>query len=321
VGLPDPHAHVAQVARRIEPEIEGAELVVVQGDTSSALGGALGSAMAGVPVAHIEAGLRSHDRRNPWPEEDFRIAIDAEAELLFAPSGLNEANLRREGVRGRIVVTGNSGIDALLEHMPRESAPARQTAWRILVTCHRRESWGEGLEAIAGCLCRIADRGDAVITMVLHPNPAVAGRMRVRLGGHSNIILREPCTHFEMTRLMCGSDLVLSDSGGVQEECPALGIPLLVLREKTERPEGILSGNTVLVGRNPEAIMAAVNRLLSDSEALAAMSRPAFPYGDGHASRRIAASIVDWLADGNCHRAGVKTRAARCSRQYISATS
>lgn len=291
----DPHRHAAEVARRIGFAIEGSRLTLVQGDTSSALGGALGSAMAGVPVAHVEAGLRSHDRQNPWPEEDFRIAIDARADLLFAPTALNAANLRRESARGWIMVTGNTGIDALLEWAPRLRTPCGPHLRRLLVTCHRRESWGEGLHAIAGCLHRIAQRPDASIVFVLHPNPAVAAEMRRILGGSPNIVLREPCTHREMLNLMSEADLILSDSGGVQEEAPALGVPLLVLRDRTERPEGILSGNALLVGRNPDTILGTVDRLLSDPAALAEMGRPALPYGDGRASMRIAAFIEEWL--------------------------
>jgi UDP-N-acetylglucosamine 2-epimerase (non-hydrolysing) len=272
-------------------------LVVVQGDTSSALGGALGAALAGVPVAHVEAGLRSHDRLNPWPEEDFRIAIDAQADFLFAPTELNAASLRREGARGEIIVTGNTAIDALFDRLRLLPRPAERQGEerRMLVTCHRRESWGEGLEAIAGCLRQIARRPKVSITKVLHPNPAVAGEMRCLLGGCANIVLREPCTHVEMLQLMRESDLILSDSGGVQEEAPALGVPLLVVRDRTERPEGVLSGNSILVGRDPEVILGVVDRLFGDSSVLAEMSKPAFPYGDGRAAWRIAAAIDQWL--------------------------
>ena len=253
--------------------------------------------MAGVPIAHVEAGLRSHDRANPWPEEDFRIAIDRQAELLFAPTLLNAANLRREGVRGQITVTGNTGLDALLERLPLlQPAKKAEGRFRLLVTCHRRESWGEGLEAIAACLRQIADRPDVVITMVLHSNPAVAARMRALLGGSDDILLQEPCTHAQMLRLMSRSDLILSDSGGIQEEAPSLGIPLLVLRDRTERPEPIMSGNSLLVGRDPERILTCVDRLLGDRAALAGMSRVAWPFGRGTASDRIAATIEKWLA-------------------------
>ena len=181
-GQPDPHVHAGKVARAIAPVLDGTELVVVQGDTSSALGGALGAQLAEVPVAHVEAGLRSHDRLNPWPEEDFRVAIDAASDLLFAPTRLSAANLRREKVGGLVRVTGNTGIDALLERIPMLRSPSeRGLERRLLVTCHRRESWGEGLEAIASCLRSIARRPDVRISLVLHPNPSVAETMPLSL--------------------------------------------------------------------------------------------------------------------------------------------
>ena len=253
--------------------------------------------MAGAPVAHVEAGLRTHDRLNPWPEEDFRIAIDAQAELLFAPTELSAANLRREGVAGAVTVTGNTGVDTLLERLPllRPRNPARGKR-RLLVTCHRRESWGETLDGIAGCVRDIARRDDVRVRFVLHPNPEIAGTMRALLEGVPNIALSGPCGHLEMLQLMLDSDLVLSDSGGMQEEAPTLGVPLLVLRERTERPEGIASGNMILVGRDPVQIQATVERLLDDEAALAAMRRPSLPYGDGRASERIAAATVQWLS-------------------------
>ena len=295
-GRPDPLLHVRDVARSIRAAVEDARLVVVQGDTSSALGGALGSAQAAIAVAHVEAGLRSHDRLNPWPEEDFRIAIDGIADLLFAPTELSAANLRRESVGGQIEVTGNTGVDALVERLPLlepRHSDGRQR--RLLVTCHRRESWGEGLEAIASCLRQIARRGDAHISFVLHPNPHAADDMRRLLGGVPNIELRKPCSHLEMLQAMRDSDLVLSDSGGMQEEAPTLGVPLLILRDRTERPEGIARGNLRLVGRDPDKIRETVDALLDDPSALQSMSRPSFPYGDGRASQRIAASIENWL--------------------------
>jgi UDP-N-acetylglucosamine 2-epimerase (non-hydrolysing) len=267
--------------------------VVVQGDTSTAFGGALGAALAGTPVAHVEAGLRSHDRRNPWPEEDFRTGIDRLAELLLAPTALNASNLRREGVRGAIHVTGNTGIDALLERMPLLRATPKACAKRrLLVTCHRGECWGEGLVGIAACLIALGRREDVAIDMVLHPNPRAAGEMRRLLGCQHNITLLDPCGRLEMLRRMQASDLILSDSGGMQEEAPALGIPLLILRDRTERPEGIASGNAVLVGRQPDRILSALEMLFERDEALQSMRRPSMPYGDGRSSDRIAAIEV-----------------------------
>ena len=298
-GQPDPHVHAGRVARAIAPVLDGSELVVVQGDTSSALGGALGAQLAEVPVAHVEAGLRSHDRLNPWPEEDFRVAIDAASDIRFAPTRLSASNLRREKVSGLVRVTGNTGIDALLERIPMLRSPSKRGAKRrLLVTCHRRESWGEGLEAIAFCLRSIARRPDVWISLVLHPNPSVAETMRRLVEGTPNIELRQPCGHIEMLERMRDSDLILSDSGGMQEEAPALGIPLLILRDRTERPEAIASGNMLLVGRDPGLIEITVARLLDDPAALCAMRRPSFPYGDGRASQRIADEIVSWLRRG-----------------------
>ncbi|QNP44365.1 UDP-N-acetylglucosamine 2-epimerase (non-hydrolyzing) [Sphingomonas daechungensis] len=299
-GLPDPNAHAGTVARSIGQALDGIRLVIVQGDTSSAVGGGLGAAQTGVPVAHVEAGLRSHDRRDPWPEEDFRIAIDAMATLLFAPTVLNAANLRRERVRGRISLTGNTGIDVLLDRIrglrPATTDPCRK---RLLVTCHRRESW-EALPAIASSLIALARRSDVAIALVLHPNQRVAGEMVRLLGRTPNLDLRPPCGHVEILQLMRDSDLILSDSGGIQEEAPALGIPLLVLRDRTERPEGISSGNAVLVGRDPERIYATASALLDSTDVLASMSTPNLPYGDGAASKRIAQAIEDWLATEPC---------------------
>ncbi|HET7816283.1 MAG TPA: UDP-N-acetylglucosamine 2-epimerase (non-hydrolyzing) [Sphingomicrobium sp.] len=296
-GAAQPHAFVGKVTRRLLPLLGGCDMLVVQGDTSSALGGALAAAQAGIPLAHVEAGLRTHDTANPWPEEEFRVAIDACADLLFVPTQSSAENLRSEGVTGLIEVTGNTAVDALVAALPRLRARrARHGPRRLLVTCHRRESWGEGLAAIASALAEIA-AGEAVdIRFVLHPNPRVADQMRGLLGTVAQVRLIEPCTHFEMLELMQDSDLLLSDSGGMQEEAPTLGIPMLVLRDVTERPEGILSGNAIVVGRDPARIVATVRGLLADEAALAAMAVPAMPYGDGRAAQRIAATIDHFLA-------------------------
>ena len=298
-GEEDPHAHVRKVDAAIRPLLgRGPDLLIVQGDTSSAHGAALGAFAAGVPVAHVEAGLRTHDRQLPWPEEEYRTAIDAGADLLFAPTEQAAANLESEGVAGEVHVTGNTGIDALLSaeaQLPPLSLREGGVGHRLLVTCHRRESWGEGLESIAQALIALARRGGVSIDVVLHPNPFVAARMRELLAATPGISLIEPCRHGELIQRMRDSDLVLSDSGGIQEEAPALGVPLLVLRDKTERPEGVADGSAVLVGTSAARIVTAASRLLDDPIARAAMSRRSFPYGDGRAARRIAAIIGDWL--------------------------
>jgi UDP-N-acetylglucosamine 2-epimerase (non-hydrolysing) len=166
---------------------------------------------------------------------------------------------------------------------------------RLLVTCHRRESWGEGLESIAAALLGLTREGTASIDMVLHPNAFVAGTMRRLLGGVPGIALVPPCNHSELVRRMRDADLVLSDSGGIQEEAPALGVPLLVLREKTERPEGLAAGNARLVGTSTQRIIEEARRLLADPVERAALGRRSFPYGDGHAAPRIAEIIEEWL--------------------------
>ena len=279
------------------------DLLVVQGDTSSALGGALAGFTAGVPVAHVEAGLRTHDPRNPWPEEEFRTAIDARADLLFAPTETNAENLQREGVPGAIHVTGNSGIDALLRTI--ELLPAQQLRYggvpRLLVTCHRRENWGAAMRRLSYSLIELAAEGIR-IGVLLHPNPHVSRTLRRFLGSRRGIELLRPLEHRETVALMRECDLILSDSGGMQEEAPALGVPLLVLRDKTERPEALACGNARLVGTDSRQILAAVRRLLHDPIARASMSRPAFPFGDGRAAPRIAAIIAEWVAGRQVER-------------------
>lgn len=298
-GEEDPHLHVRRVTSALLPLLsERPDLLVVQGDTSSALGAALAGSMAGVLIGHVEAGLRTHDPNLPWPEEEYRVAIDARADLLFAPTETAAANLRAEGVAGAIHVTGNTGIDSLLAAESRLPPPSLCDGGlpRLLVTCHRRESWGAGLQSIAAALLELAGEGAARIEVVLHPNAHVAAAMTRVLGHQPAISLIGPASHAELVRRIRDSDLVLSDSGGIQEEAPALGTPLLVLRDKTERPEAIASGNARLVGTSTERIVAEARRLLADPTERAAMARRSFPFGDGRAGPRIAAIIDRWLA-------------------------
>jgi len=293
-GLDDPWAHARLVATRLADHLlDKPKLLVVQGDTSSALGGALAADALGVPLAHVEAGLRTHDREQPWPEEEFRVAIDASAELLFAPTELSAANLRAEQVRGAIQVTGNTSIDAVLAIINDLPEPI-SAGPRLLVTCHRRESWGAGLQSIAGAAAELASL--VPVDLILHPNPLVADTMRAALGTSAGVALHLPCSHRDLVVRMRSATLIMSDSGGIQEEASALGAPLLVLREKTERPEAIATGNMILVGTDRDRIVAEARRLLANDQALAAMRLPAFPYGDGTAAARIADFIGKWLA-------------------------
>lgn len=297
-GQHNPMAHSDTVARAVAETLTvPPSLLVVQGDTSSALGGALAGFAAGVPIAHVEAGLRTFDPAMPWPEERNRVTIDRLASLLLAPTATSAANLRTEGVTGEIVITGNSGIDALFEVIERlgPTEPlADSDRLRLLVTCHRRENWGRPMRAVAAALRHLARSGMAEIRVVLHTNPAVAEAMRKALEPEPAVALIPPLDHHEMIAEMRRADLLLSDSGGVQEEAPALGAPLLVLRDKTERPEGIASGNMILAGTDRDRIIALVMRL-ADPAVRATMSRPSLPFGDGKSGPRIAAAMASWI--------------------------
>jgi UDP-N-acetylglucosamine 2-epimerase (non-hydrolysing) len=308
-GETDPHRHVRKVSAALIPLLKDRpDLLIVQGDTSSALGAALAGFVSRVPVAHVEAGLRTHDPLLPWPEEEYRTAIDARAELLFAPTETAAANLRAEDVPGEIHVTGNTGIDTLLATEAKLPPPAPDDCGTqsLLVTCHRRESWGAGLESIAAALIELSADGAARMDVVVHPNRHVAETIRRSLGKRPGISLIGPASHSELIRRIRDCDLILSDSGGIQEEAPALGTPLLVLREKTERPEAIASGNARLVGTSARRIVEETRKLLDDPLERAAMSRRALPFGDGRAGPRIAAIIEQWLG----HRSSPQQAAA-----------
>jgi UDP-N-acetylglucosamine 2-epimerase len=277
------------------------DLVLVHGDTTSAVAGALAARDCGIALAHVEAGLRSFDLDQPWPEEGHRVAIDALAELLFAPTEAAAGNLRRERrVKGRILVTGNSGIDALLDTRARIAAraPAAADGRRlILATCHRRENQGAPARAVCEALKRAVAELPVRVAAPLHFNPLVREAIERALAGVENVELLEPLGHEAMVGLMDRSWLILTDSGGLQEEAPALGRPVLVLRNVTERPEALATGSLELVGTDPDRIFAAVAGLLADEARYARMARPAFPFGDGRASERIAAAIGEWLAE------------------------
>jgi UDP-N-acetylglucosamine 2-epimerase (non-hydrolysing) len=285
------------------------DLVLVQGDTASAFAGALAARGCGIPVGHVEAGLRSFDLTQPWPEEGNRVAIDALSDLLFAPTEAAAENLRREWrVKGRIWVTGNSGIDAVLDARDRiaRTEPAAEGAEAprlVLVTCHRRENQGKPIASVCAALKEMAARLPVRVALVLHPNRHARRGVEEALAGTEGIELLEPLGHGEMVRLMERSWLILTDSGGLQEEAPALGKPVLVLRNVTERGEALASENIELVGTDTRRIVAAVEELLDNPEKLARMSRVAFPFGDGRAGPRSAASVEGWLAERGCRAA------------------
>ncbi|KAA5612954.1 UDP-N-acetylglucosamine 2-epimerase (non-hydrolyzing) [Rhodovastum atsumiense] len=273
-------------------------VVVVQGDTASAFAAALAAFYARIPVVHVEAGLRSGDCRSPFPEEAHRRAIAGFATLHCAPTPAARDALLAEAIPARdILLSGNTVIDAL--RLIRRIAPAGgslplaagRTRPLILVTCHRRENWGAPFLSVCHAARRLAGRGDCDVVFVLHPNPALAEAARAILAGGPRLHLVPPQDYPGFVALLARAALVLTDSGGVQEEAAALGVPLLVLREATERQEGLRSGVARLVGTQEAAILAAAASLLDDPAARAAMAVPSTVYGDGHAGKRIAAAI------------------------------
>lgn len=283
---------MSEVLRRTPPA-----LVLVHGDTTTAMATALAAFYQHIPVGHVEAGLRSHDLSRPWPEEFNRVAVDALAHLFFAPTAEAATNLRREGrPEAAITVTGNTGIDALLYMAARSGGrqlaglalPPLAGKRLVLVTGHRRESFGDGLSGICGALLRIAERPDVEIVYPVHMNPTVRTAVTSKLSGHANIHLLPPVDYPQMIALLTRAHMVLTDSGGIQEEAPALGKPVLVLREVTERPEAVAEGVACLVGLDADRICAEALRLLDDPGHYARRARQVFPYGDGRAAPRIA---------------------------------
>ena len=280
--------------------------VLVQGDTTTVLATAMAAFYAKIPVGHVEAGLRTGDMYSPWPEEMNRRVADALSDRHYAPTETARRNLLSEGVPDSgIVVTGNTVIDALLHvvgrleseprlaGLARSSLPARDPGSRlVLVTGHRRENFGTGFEQICRALARIGDRGDVEIVYPVHLNPNVREPVFRLLGGHPNIKLIEPLDYLTFVHLMTQAHIILTDSGGLQEEAPSLGKPVLVMRDTTERPEAVESGNIRLVGTNAGRIVSETARLLDDDEAHSEMARVRHPFGDGHASLRILEDLV-----------------------------
>ena len=279
--------------------------VVVQGDTATAMVGALAAYYRKIPVSHVEAGLRSHNIYHPWPEEVNRKVIGTIADQHFAPTDVSAASLRAEAVPDdRITVTGNTVIDALhwvtakIEKHPSLAAglaplEERFAGKRIIgVTTHRRENFGDGMENIAAALTAIAARDDIAIIFPVHLNPNVRKVMQEKLGNNPDIAMIDPLDYPHFARLISVSHIMLTDSGGVQEEAPALGKPVLVMRDTTERPEGVTAGTAKLVGTDKDRILAEVFNLLDNDAAYAAMARAHNPFGDGKASERIADTIL-----------------------------
>ena len=280
---------------------EKPDWVVVQGDTTTVMAGALAAYYRKIPVCHVEAGLRSGDIYQPWPEEVNRRVVGTLAKLHCAPTNTARAALVREDVDPETVyVTGNTVIDALHWVTDRVKAnpeivsglaelETRFAGRRIIgVTSHRRENFGDGMNNIAEAVKRIAARPDVAVIFPVHLNPNVRAVMNSLLGGLDNVALIEPLDYPHFARLLDISHLMLTDSGGVQEEAPALGKPVLVMRETTERPEGVEAGTAKLVGTNVETIVSETEHLLDHEAAYLAMARAHNPFGDGHSAVRIA---------------------------------
>lgn len=304
-----------QVAARVLQGLEGVlndlrpDWVLVQGDTTTVMAATIAAHYQRVRVAHVEAGLRTYDRQNPFPEEMNRVVADHVCDLHFAPTSQAKANLLGEGIKPETVfVTGNTVIDALLtvaaQPCPAEIAqlPVPAGDDLILVTAHRRENHGQPLADICAALRQLATRPGLTIIYAVHPNPQVHGPVHQLLGGIPNIHLVPPFAYPAMVHLMKRSKLILTDSGGLQEEAPTLGVPTLVLRQVTERPEAVTAGCVRLVGTDSQRIVAEVSHLLETPAAYRAMSQTVNPYGDGQAAQRIVAL----LGNGGGFPAGIQ---------------
>jgi UDP-N-acetylglucosamine 2-epimerase (non-hydrolysing) len=314
-----PNQTLAGLTARLIDKIDGAlerwrpDMALVQGDTTTVLAAALTCFYRDIPIGHVEAGLRSGDLRAPFPEEANRALAGKLTTLHFAPTEGARENLLREGVADEwITVTGNTVVDALQMERDRQRAPEvaeplrRGLAERlgecwdrgrfVLVTGHRRESFGAGFERICSALAELAQRfPDTRFVYPVHLNPNVRGPVHERLGEHENIVLIPPIPYQELVLLLERCVLVLTDSGGIQEEAPGLGKPVLVMRDKTERPEGVAAGTVRLVGTDADRIVDGVAALLTDADTYQAMSRATNPYGDGKAAGRIVTRIARFL--------------------------
>jgi UDP-N-acetylglucosamine 2-epimerase (non-hydrolysing) len=284
--------------QRLQPH-----LVIVQGDTTTAFSAALAAFYQQIPVGHVEAGLRTDDLYNPFPEEANRRLISQITRLHFAPTETAVGHLAKSGVVGQVHQTGNTVIDALLTVAAQNPpCPIEGLDWQqyrvLLSTVHRRENWGAPLQDIAQGFLNILDAcPDTALLLPLHRNPTVREPLTVALGEHPRVFLTEPLDYSQLVGAMQRCTLLLTDSGGLQEEAPGLGKPVLVLRETTERPEAIAAGTAKLVGTRPEAIAAAALELLNSPSAYDAMAQAVNPFGDGRASERIVAIVRQFFQD------------------------
>ena len=276
------------------------DMILVHGDTSTTFAGALAAFYHQVPVGHVEAGLRTYDKYSPFPEEMNRTLVGDIADLHFSPTRANAGNLRRESVAGEIFITGNTAIDAMGYTVKADRKFQDELLNRldfehhriIAVTCHRRENYGKPMEDIMSAIAEVVrTHEDVEVVYPVHLSPVVRECAQKYLGGKERIHLIDPLDVEEMHNLLARCFMVMTDSGGLQEEAPALGKPVLVMRRETERPEAIAAGTAKLAGVTYEGVLAEANRLLDDSAAYQAMAKAVNPYGDGHACRRIAQAI------------------------------
>ncbi|WP_311213793.1 MULTISPECIES: non-hydrolyzing UDP-N-acetylglucosamine 2-epimerase [unclassified Arthrobacter] len=285
------------------------DAVIVQGDTTTSTAGAIAAFYHGIPVVHVEAGLRSGDLFSPFPEEANRKITSQISSLHLAPTSVSRANLLAEGIsESDIVVTGNSVIDALLttvdKHIPFSDPQLEELAASgrriLLVTTHRRENQGDAMRGVGRALARIAEaEPELVIVLPAHKNPVVREAVLPALEGKENVIVTEPLAYGEFTRMLSLAHIVLTDSGGVQEEAPSLGKPVLVMRDNTERPEAVDAGTVTLIGTDEEKIVKEVDRLLNQQDAFDAMANAVNPYGDGKAAERTVAAVAQLLGTGS----------------------
>ena len=285
---------LGEVLREAKPDI-----VLVHGDTTTTFAAALAAFYEKIPVGHVEAGLRTYDRWSPYPEEMNRSLVGRIAEYHFAPTARNRANLEREAVQGRIFVTGNTVIDAMRYTV--NGAPFSSSALNgldfsrriVAMTCHRRENYGQPMENIFSAVAELARRNpDITVVYPVHLSPVVQTAARSVLEGIPNVLLTDPLDATDMHKLLARSYMVLTDSGGLQEEAPALGKPVLVLRRETERPEAVEAGTVALAGTEKDAILRMATALLTDSAQYDAMAHAVNPYGDGQACARIADALA-----------------------------
>ncbi len=301
--LPELSSRLISALAPVFSEVQPA-LTIVQGDTTTTLCGALSSFYAAVPVAHVEAGLRTGDISNPFPEEMNRLLTTRLSRLHFPPTKRSAEHLLREGVASEsIEITGNTGIDAVLAIREQLRAgtesglrlPLDRGRKLVVVTAHRRESFGAAFENICRAIGRLAEREDTQIVWPVHRNPRVREPVEALLNGRRNVILTDPLDYLPFVDLMQRADLLITDSGGIQEEAPSLGKPVLVLRDTTERPEAVEAGTVRLVGTDPDKIVSESTKLLEDPEEYERMARLHNPYGDGTACQRIARRSAAFL--------------------------